>query len=133
MKTITHSLALAACLGLAFAQPAAAQSGDGAVATATAVLDRMDAGDFEAAAQDFNAQMKAAINAEQLKGVQQQLDATGPVVSRSEPQVLQQGGLDVVVFRVERRNATLDAVVSIDGEGKVAGLQFVPATAAPAE
>lgn len=128
---ITHTFALAACLGFALVQPVAAQSSNDAVATATAVLDQMDAGEFEAATQDFSAQMNAAINAEQLKGVQQQLDAAGPVVSRGEPQVAQQAGLDVVVFRIQRQNASFDASVAIDSEGKVAGLHFLPVADVP--
>lgn len=129
MKTLCR-LVLALCVGFAVAQPASAQEANDPVATATAVLDRMDAGEYEAATLDFNAQMKAALGAGRLRDVQRQLEAAGPVVSRGEPQVARQDGLDVVAFRVQREHAAFNAVVAVDGDGKVAGLHFTPAPGA---
>src|SRR5690606_3360653 len=50
---------------------------------------------------------------------------------RDEPQVSQQSGMTVVVVRVHRELASVDATIAIDGDGKVAGLRYAPA-AAPA-
>lgn len=124
-----HGFVLALCLVLTPALPASAQEANDPVATAIAVLDRLDAGEYEAATRDFNAQMKAALGVEQLKGVQQQIEAAGAVASRSEPRVSQQDGFTVVVVRIQRQLAAIDATVAIDGDGKVAGLHFLPASA----
>ena len=107
--------------------PALAQQDDAAVATATAVLDRLDAGQFDAATADFNPQMKAALGADKLAAAQQQLDAAGAVQSRGEARVSQRDGLTLVVVRIQRALAAVDATVAIDGAGKVAGLHFAPA------
>jgi len=124
-----RGVVLALCIGFAFALPASAQEANDPVATATAVLDRLDAGEYEAATQDFSAQMKAALGVGQLKGVQQQIEAAGAVTSRGEPRISQQDGFTVVVVRIQRRHAAIDATVAIDGDGKVAGLHFLPASA----
>jgi len=124
-----HGSVLALCIGFAFALPASAQEANDPVATATAVLDRLDAGEYEAATQNFNAQMKAALGVRQLQGVQQQIEAAGALASRGEPRVSQQDGFTVVVVRIQRELAAIDATVAIDGDGKVAGLHFLPAPA----
>ena len=120
-------IALAALLACFAAVPALAQQDGAAVATATALLDRLDAGQFDAATADFNAQMKAALGADRLAAVQQQLDSAGAVQSRGEPQVSQRDGFTVVVVRIQRAQAAIDATVAIDADGKVAGLHFTPA------
>lgn len=124
-----HRIALAAALACFAAFPAVAQQDGTAVATATAVLDRLDAGEFEAAGADFNAQMKDALGPDKLAAVQQQLDSAGAVQSRGEPQVSQRDGITVVVVRIQRALAAIDATVAIDVDGKVAGLHFAPAPA----
>lgn len=120
-------LALATCFHLATAGIAQAQSNDAAIATATTLLDHMEAGEFDAATGDFNAQMRSALDAGKLREVQAQLEAAGPVASRGEPKVAQQAGHTVVLVRILRQGATIDASIAIDDEGKVAGLYFVPA------
>lgn len=122
----TASLLLALCLGAASAFPAAADD-KSAVATASALLDRLDAGDYAAATADFNAQMKAGLSATQLAGVQAQLEAAGPVQSRGEPQVSQRDGNTLVVYRIQRAQGAIEALVAIDAAGQVAGLYFSPA------
>jgi len=126
-------IALAALLACFAAVPALAQQDDAAVATATAVLDRLDAGQFDAATTDFNAQMKGALGADKLATVQQQLESAGAVQSRGEPQVSQRDGFTVVVVRIRRALAAIDATVAIDADGKVAGLHFTPAADADAK
>lgn len=124
---ISHRVALACCIALASILPAGAQDAAGPVAVATNLLDRLDAGEYEAAGADFNAQMKSALGPEQLQGVQRQLEAAGAVQSRGEPQVSERDGHAIVVVRIQREMAAIDATVAIDGEGKVAGLHFTPA------
>ena len=123
------SLALTTCVAVGVAPPVAAQASDGAVATANAVLDRLDAGEFDAATRDFNAQMTSALDAGKLAAVQKQLDAAGAVQSRGEPQVSQRDGFTLVVMRIQRALAAIDATIAIDSAGKVAGLHFAPAAA----
>lgn len=128
MKLI-HRIAIAACIAFAAAAPAIAQQNDDAVATATAVLDKLEAGDYEGATTAFDANMKSKLDAVQLAGVQMQIEAAGAVQSRGEPQVSQRDGFTVVVHRIQREHAAIDATVAIDAEGKVAGLHFAPAAA----
>lgn len=123
-------LLLAAALP-ALAQEPAADPDAAAIALATAVLDRMEAGDFEGVNADFNAQMRAGLDPARLADLQHQIEQTGPVVERTEPRVLHHDGYTVVVFRIRREQATLDATVAIDGDGMVGGLHFVPAAGGP--
>lgn len=119
------------CLSFAaFAAPVWAQEPARATPTsvADAVLDHMEAGNFEAAVADFNGPMKQKVGAVQLAGVQQQLESAGALQSRSQPQVSQQQGHTVVVYRMQREHAAIDATIAIDGEGKVGGLHFSAAT-----
>lgn len=124
-------IGLVLCLALASATPALAQQDDAAIATAIAMLDQLEAGDFESATIAFDARMKAALGPDKLAGVQQQIEAAGPLVSRDAPRVSQRDGHTVIVFRIQRQHAALDATVAIDGDGKVAGLHFLPASGGP--
>ncbi|HZW18099.1 MAG TPA: DUF3887 domain-containing protein, partial [Luteimonas sp.] len=131
---ILHAMLLAALCCLPAALPAMAADGDAdAVATATRLLDHMEAGEYEAASADFSPQMKAALGVDKLEGVQQQLAAAGTQTGRDAPQVSQQSGMTVVVVRVHRELASVDATIAIDGDGKVAGLRYAPAAAPPPE
>lgn len=131
MQHAIRRIALAACLALFALSPALAQDDSAQVATASAVLDHMEAGDFDAAASGFNDAMKAQINSTQLAGVQAQLESAGALQSRGEPLVSERDGYTVVVFRIQREHAAIDATVAIDGDGKVGGLHFAPAAASP--
>jgi Protein of unknown function (DUF3887) len=126
-----RALLLAALLctttGSAIAQTAASD----AEATATRVLEQLDAGDFAAVTATFDPQMAAALDADALRQVQTQIEAAGPVTSRDAPQVTQQQGMTVVVTRIHRAQASLDATVALDAEGRVAGLHFAPVAATP--
>lgn len=127
-------LALLLCLsGL----PAFAAVDDAvAVATATRLLDHMEAGEYETATADFSPQMKAALGVDKLAAVQQQLAAAGAETSRDAPKVSAQSGMTVVVVRIHREQASVDATIAIDDGGDVAGLHYAPAaepaTEAPA-
>ena len=132
-----QSLLLMLLLGLPTAMPAvAAPSQDDAVAVATRLLDHMEAGEYEAASADFSPQMKAALGADKLAAVQQQLAAAGAQTGRDAPMVSEQSGMTVVVVRIHREQASVDATIAVDGDGKVAGLHYAPAAepaaAAPA-
>lgn len=126
-----HTALLAALLcttsGSAIAQ---SQTAD-AHTTAARVLERLDAGDYAAVTAMFDPQMSAALDADGLRAVQTQIEAAGPVTSRDAPQVSQQQGMTVVVTRIHRAQASLDATVALDTQGRVAGLHFAPAAAAP--
>lgn len=128
--TFLQRILFALSLSLAFGGTALAQGSNDAVIKATAVLDNMDAGDFETAAIDFNDNLKSQISTTQLAGVQMQLEAAGPVQSRGEPQQSERDGFTVITYRIQREHAALIATVAIDGNGKVAGLHFAPAEGA---
>ncbi len=114
------------------AMPAMAADGD-AVATATRLLDHMEAGEYEAASADFSGQMKAGLGVDQLAAVQQQIASAGAQTGRDEPKVSEQSGMTVVVIRIHRELASVDATIAIDGDGKVAGLHYAPAAAPASE
>jgi dienelactone hydrolase len=124
-------LALLLCLpGL----PAFAAMDDAdAVAIATRLLDHVEAGEYEAATAEFSPQMKAALGADKLAAVQQQLAAAGRQTCRDAPKVSTQSGMTVVVVRIHREQASVDATIAIDGDGKVAGLHYAPAAQPPTE
>lgn len=105
-----------------------AQTAPDAEATSARVLDQLEAGDFAAVTAGFDPQMSAALDADTLRAVQAQIEAAGPVTSRDAPRVSQQAGMTVVVTRIHRAQASLDATVAIDAAGRVAGLHFAPAT-----
>lgn len=102
-----------------------------AEATAARILDWLDAGDYAAVTATFDPRMSDALDADALRTVQSQLDAAGPVTSRDAPRVSQQQDMTIVVTRVHRAQASLDATVALDAEGRVAGLNFAPAAGSP--
>lgn len=131
---ILQSLLLILLFCLPAAMPAMAAEGDAdadAVAIATRLLDHMQAGEYEAASADFSPQMKDALGVDKLAAVQAQLAAAGAETGRDAPVVSEQSGMTVVVIRIHREHADIDATIAVDGEGKVAGLHYAPA-AAPA-
>lgn len=114
------------------AAPSDAASAD-AVAIATRFIDRFDAGEFEAARADFSPEMITALDAGKLATVSTQRAQAGAARARSAPRVMQHDGYEVVVITVDRTAAKVDATISIDGDGKVAGVYFLPTQpAAPA-
>lgn len=138
MNRIKDWLVLAAlATTLAFPMLAKAQDTEAAKATATALLDAMDAGDYAAAEAMFTEQMAAAVPAERLQGVWESLPAqAGPAQGRGGMQVSAANGATLVVVPLHYANAELVARVAIDADGKVAGFLVQPApppaAAAPA-
>lgn len=134
---ILQSLLLVLLFCLPAAVPAMAAEGDAdAVAIATRLLDHMQAGEYEAATADFTPQMKDALGVDKLAAVQAQLAAAGTETGREEPTVSEQSGMTVVVIRIHREHADIDATIAVDSDGKVSGLHYAPAAtpaaAAPA-
>src|SRR3546814_2937738 len=120
-----QALLLYLLLCLPAALPAMAAEGDtDAVATATRLLDHMQAGDYEAATADFTTQMKNALGVDKLAAVQAQLAAAGAETGRDEPVVSEQSGMTIVVIRIHREHADIDATIAVAGDGKVAGLHY---------
>src|SRR3546814_16745807 len=83
-----QSFLLMLLLCLPAAMPAMAAEGDAdAVATATRLLDNMQAGEYEADTADFTAQMKNALGVEKHAAVHAHHAAAGAEHGRDEPVV----------------------------------------------
>ena len=129
LLAVIFSLAIGATAALPLAAAAAQVD---ASAVATRLLDHMEAGDFAAALAGFTPQMKGALGADKLAAVQQQINGAGAATGRDAPKLAQQSGMTVVVVRLHRANASLDATIAVDAEGRVAGLHYAPAPSPPA-
>src|SRR3546814_2995640 len=71
--------------------------------------------------------MKGGLGVDKLAAVQAQLAAAGAETGRGEPVVSEQSGMTVVVIRIYREHADIDATIAVDDDGKVAGLHYAPA------
>lgn len=107
-----------------------AQTSDAAAAIATEVVRDMEAGRFEEVRSLFTDEMKSALNIEALAKVQAQMEVAGKVKKFSEPKVTLEDGFTVATIRIDRVSASLEAVVALDGENKVAGLHYGQADSA---
>lgn len=104
-----------------------AQASD-ATATATRLLDYLDAGDFAAAETMFSAQMAAAVPADKLKAVWESLPAqAGEAKGRGEADVQSKDGMALVQIPLHYANAELVAKIAIGGDGKIEGFLIQPA------
>src|SRR3546814_15671288 len=104
-----QSFLLMLLLCLPAAMPAMAAEGDAdAVATATRLLDHMQAGEYDAATADFTAQMKDALGVDKLAAVQAQHAAARAETGRDDPVVSEQSGMTVGVVRSPRQPADID-------------------------
>ena len=135
LKDWLLSIALVATLLVPFA--AKAQDADAATATASALLDAMDAGDYAAAEAMFTPEMAQAVPAERLQAVWEALPAqAGPAQGRGEAQVADARGTTLVVVPLHHARAELVAKIAVTADGKVAGFLVQPApppaAAAPA-
>lgn len=119
-----------ACVSCPFTARAE-EPGKAATARAEALIDRFAKGDFDGVAKEFDATMAKMLPAAKLGEVWKQLQAqAGPYQGRQSGRHQRVQTYDVVQVRCQFARAPLDAVVSYDSEGKVAGLRFVPAEAA---
>lgn len=118
-------------LGAASALPARAS--DPAEALATQVLDRMDAGAFDAVVASFTPEAKAAIDATTLQRIWTSLpQQAGAAKGRGEPALATQGAFRIVTIPLHYEHANLNAIITLDAQDRVAGLLLQPAQAAPA-
>jgi hypothetical protein len=82
---------------------------------------------FEEVAKEFNAQVAAAMSAQQLGEAWSRIRGqVGNFQSIIDQQVMTQAGNTVVVSGCQFEKANLNAIVAFDGDNKIAGLRFVP-------
>jgi len=96
---------------------------------ATAVLDQLDAGHYEAAAEPFTDDMRKAVPPAALQRIWTSLPAA---TGRGTVQTSEEQGMTVVVVPLHRGALELLARVAVTHDGHVAGLLVQPAPAAPA-
>lgn len=102
-------------------------------ALAVQTLDRLDAGDYGAIVDSFTPEARAAIDAEGLAKVWTALpDQLGAATGRGEPGVATRGAFRVVSIPLQYARSTLNAIVTIDAQDRIAGLLLQPPAAAPA-
>ena len=96
-------------------------------ATSSRMLDRLDKGDYAGATADFNDRMKAALSADQLgkiwTAMQQQFGARG---AHDQARVSALKEHTAVTTTLHYGNHLIDARVSCDPDGKVAGFHIKP-------
>src|SRR5687768_6199381 len=95
------------------------------------ILDNILTNDFESAAKNFNATMRAGLPPAKLKTVfeTQIAPQIGSFQESGKATVSRQDGLIVVTLPVRFEKGPLLFIVTFDGAGKVAGLSFKPADA----
>lgn len=103
-------------------------------ARARAMMAAMAAGKFDDARCDFDATMQTALPTERLAAIWQQITTqAGAFTSVAGDRLVAQPPFRAVVLETVFERARLDAVVSFDTTGHIAGLRFVPHTAAPSD
>jgi hypothetical protein len=101
------------------------------VAMALAVLDDMDAGRFDAVHARFDERMAAGLGVEQLKQVWVSLPTQlGAAKGRGEARSTTRDGTRIVTVPLMFENATLDASLSFEADGRISGFLLRPAGAA---
>jgi hypothetical protein len=120
------ALAVAAmlCAGMvtlaSCAKPSATQLAEG-------MVDSMAKGDFAAATKDFDANMKAAMSAEQLGQAWSKVTAfAGAFKSRTGSREAQEAGFQTVHVTCQFEKTNLDTKVVFAKDGTITGLWFVP-------
>ena len=111
------------------AQPPAAQPEESSTTTAAAqkVIQHLVAGEFTKVEAQYDQRMTEALPpgklAESWPGLIQQ---AGAFESITGTQTIRVQGIEVVKLVCKFANATLDATVAFDADGKIAGLSFRP-------
>lgn len=114
---------------LALALPMAVVAQDTAQARAATVIDQLEAGEFDALYGRFNTAMAAQVDAGQLRrGWNGLVAQAGALQSRGEPVHQQQDGHDIVITPLQFERAGINAIVSFDAQGGIAGLMLQPAS-----
>lgn len=140
------ALTLAACGQSAAPAPTSAPTESAAQPAADAAADRTDEasafiellaqGQFEAAHGQFDSKMGAALSADKLRETWAMLTSdlqAGAYGRQLTPRASQADGYTTVVVPCEFAKATIDVEISFDGAGKIAGLFFRPAATPGAE
>jgi dienelactone hydrolase len=112
--------------------PLAGAQGSDPQGVAQAVVDNLLAGNFEAATKDFDSTMLAALPASTLETTWNAVvGQVGAFQKQLGTQTQQVGGYTVVVITLQFERATLDAQISVDTSGQVAGFYIKPGASTP--
>jgi len=102
-------------------------------ALATQLLDRLDAGQYDAAEAMFSEQMKAAVPADKLKAVWESLPAQmGAMGQRGTARTSEDAGVRLVVIPLNYANGSLQARIAFDPDDRITGFLIQPAAPPPA-
>ena len=96
--------------------------------TASQLLDHLQAGDMTAAEAMFTPEMAKEVPAVRLQGVWEQL---GGLKSRGPARVVEQHNMPTVLQPLQMGAGAFNVVINVDGQGRVAGLLFLPVQPAP--
>lgn len=121
-------LAVFACLAVCLASAAgAARAEPDCAAVSTRLLDALDQGDYAGATSDFDDTMKARLRPEKLgeiwPAVAQQFGERG---AREAATIVPAGERVVVLTPLHYGQSLIDAKVTCDAQGKVAGFYIQP-------
>lgn len=98
-------------------------------ARAKKLVDLMNQGDYQGACKDFDATMREKLPPDKVQETWKTVTAqAGAFRRQSGTRVEKISGYDLVYVICEFANATLDAKISFDSKGQVAGLFFAPST-----
>jgi dienelactone hydrolase len=128
MKCVWSALVAVSCLAPALAGLSDDARESKLRAAATAFFDALVKEDYDAACKDFDETVRKASPPDKLKdfwqGFQKQV---GSLKKRSDARLEKVGKYDVIIIPCQFEKITLDARISFDANGKMAGYGFVPA------
>lgn len=120
-------LAVFACVAACLICATAARADSACETASTHLLDALDKSDYAGATADFDANMKTKLLPEKLgqiwPAVLQQFGERG---ERETPQIQATGDYTVVLTPLHYGQSTIDAKVTCDAQGKVAGFFIQP-------
>lgn len=96
--------------------------------TASQLLDHLQAGDIAAAEAMFTPELAKDVPAARLQSLWQQL---GGLKSRGPARVVEQHGMPTVLQPLQLGAGPFNVVVTVDAQGRIAGLLFLPVQPAP--
>lgn len=101
---------------------------EGCARQAGALIDNLDKGDFKTAAVDFDGAMQAELDGTKLAAIWKQVGATaGKLEGRGATQNVMYDGHAIVSLPLRFQKMLLNARVSCDADGKIAGFFLQPA------
>jgi hypothetical protein len=99
-------------------------------ATTNALIDHLEKGDFTAATANFDANMKANLDADKLGQFWNQVASrVGTLQGRGAPQNMMYEGHAVITLPLHFEKGDANAQVACDADGKVAGFYLRPTSA----